>query len=96
MTDTITSLTLADVKAHCRVLHDDEDLMIQSYADAAVNEIARYIGATIDTNAIPADLALAVMEQVAHAYDYRADPEAKPGLTPAAARICARHRRVAL
>lgn len=96
MNDAITSLTLDDVKAHCRVLHDDEDLLIQSYTDAAVNEVQRYIGATIDTNAIPADLALAVMEQVAHAYDNRADPEAKPGLTPAAARICARHRRVAL
>lgn len=96
MTDAITSLTLDDVKAHIRVDGDYDDWMIQTYTDAAVNEVQRYCGITIDTQAIPADLALAVMEQVAHAYDHRADPEAKPGLTPAAARICARHRRVAL
>ena len=96
MTDTITSLTLTDVKTHIRVDGDYDDWMIQTYTDAAVNEIALYCGISIDVAAIPADLALAVMEQVAHAYDHRADPEAKPGLTPAAARICARHRRVAL
>ena len=48
-----------------------------------------------DTSAsVPDDLQLAVMEQAAFAYDHRGDVEAKPGLTPAAARICARHRRV--
>ena len=43
---------------------------------------------------VPDDLQLAVMEQAAFAYDNRADPDAKPGLVPAAARIAARYRRV--
>lgn len=48
-----------------------------------------------DTSAsVPDDLQLAIMEQAAFAYDNRGDAEAKPGLVPAAARICARYRRV--
>ena len=30
MTDRITSLTLSDVKAHCRVSFDDDDDLLQS------------------------------------------------------------------
>ncbi|MFV0297056.1 MAG: head-tail connector protein [Hyphomicrobiaceae bacterium] len=157
-------VTLAEAKAHCRVMHDDEDWLVQRYLLAAAHEIevhceialtrqtisltvevdgepiclpvgplapdavvtvngtgtsegiegGRYPRLTLapaitgtvqityeagfgDTSDdLPDDLQLAVMEQAAHAYDHRADPEAKPGLTPAAARICARHRRVAL
>lgn len=95
MTERLTNLTLDDVKMHLRVTHDDEDLLIQSLTHAAMNEIERYIGADLP-DPLPADLALAVMDQVAWAYDHRADEDAKPGLTPAAARICARHRKVAI
>lgn len=154
-------VSLADAKAHLRVLHDDDDLLIQRYVLAAAREIEAYceialtrqtiafvgmaqdgiltlpvgplaqdhaltvngvpvstgisggrypsvalpnvtgyVGITYsagfgDTSAlVPDDLQLAVMEQAAFAYDHRGDMEAKPGLTPAAARICARHRRV--
>lgn len=45
---------------------------------------------------VPEDLQLAVMEQAAFTFDHRADPDARPGLVPAAARILARYRRVAL
>lgn len=163
---TAAPVAFDDAKAHCRVLHDDEDLIIQRYLMAAAREVeahceialtrqtislgldadpgetislpvgplatdalvtadgipvdpldiegGRYPRLTLSdhsggwvqityeagfgdtSNNVPDDLQLAVMEQVAFAYDHRADPEAKPGLTPAAARICARHRRVAL
>ena len=156
-------VSLADAKDHLRVMHDDEDMLIQRYVLAAAREIEAYceialtrqtISLTVlaeggdiiplpvgplapdaevtvdgaplvngithgrwpvlmlpdwmtgpvavtyeagfgDTSAsVPDDLQLAVMEQAAFAYDHRGDVEAKPGLTPAAARICARHRRV--
>lgn len=48
------------------------------------------------SDSVPDDLQLAILEQVAWSYDHRGDADAEPGLTPAAARICARHRRVAL
>lgn len=156
-------VSLADAKDHLRVLHDDEDMLIQRLVLAAAREIEAYceialtrqtISLTVlaeggdiiplplgplapdaevtvdgaplvngithgrwpvlmlpdwmtgpvavtyeagfgDTSAsVPDDLQLAVMEQAAFAYDHRGDVEAKPGLTPAAARICARYRRV--
>ena len=96
MTERLTNLTLDDVKLHLRVEHDDEDLLIQSLTNAALSEIERYIGADLIVTELPADLALAVCDLVAWAYDHRADEDAKPGLTPAAARICARHRKVAI
>lgn len=49
-----------------------------------------------DARHVPDDLQLAIMEQAAFAYDNRADPDAKPGLVPAAARIAARYKRVRL
>lgn len=154
---------LADAKAHLRVMHDDDDLLIQRYVLAAAREIEAYCEIALtrqtiaawaevedatafhlpvgplapdsvvtvngfeavgtleigrwprvtlstpytgalhvtyeagfgDTSAsVPDDLQLAVMEQAAFAYDHRGDVEAKPGLTPAAARIAARYRRV--
>lgn len=96
MTDRLTSITLASVKDHLRIDHDAEDTLLQGYIDASLSEIERYIGADLDADAIHADLAFAVQEMVAFAYDNRANPDAKPGLTPAAARICARHRGVSL
>lgn len=156
-------VSLSDAKAHLRVMHDDDDLLIQRYVLAAAREIEAYTEIALtrqtitawaevedantftlpvgplapdavvmvngfeavgvlelgrwprlslstpytgalhvtyeagfgDTSAaVPDDLQLAVMEQAAFAYDNRGDTDAKPGLTPAAARICARHRRV--
>lgn len=162
-TPTLASpVDLRDAKDHMRVLHDDEDLLIQRYVLAAAREVEAYCeialtrqtisltvlpdygtvalpvgplapdanvtadGAALvngvtadrwpvlmlpdwmngpvrvtyeagfgDTSAsVPDDLQLAVMEQAAFAYDNRGDAEAKPGLVPAAARICARYRGV--
>lgn len=49
-----------------------------------------------DMGAIPADLRLAINDHAAMMYDARATGEAPQGLSVAAARIAARHRRVAL
>ena len=87
------TVSLIDAKEHARVLHDDDDLLFQRLIDAALVELARYICAPLP-DPLPADLAFAVCEMVGYAYDNRADPEAKPGLVPAAARICARYRSV--
>lgn len=161
-TPTLASpVSLTDAKDHLRVMHDDEDLLIQRYILAAAREIEAYCEIALtrqtislavlagevtalpvgplapdaevtanglplvssimpgrwpvlilpetmtglialtyeagfgDTSAsVPDDLQLAIMEQAAFTYDNRADPDAKPGLVPAAARICARYRRV--
>lgn len=45
---------------------------------------------------VPDDLRHAVMDQALGLHDWRGDSTNRPGLTPAAARICARHRRVSL
>lgn len=87
------TVTIADAKDHSRVLHDDDDLLFQRLIDAALVELAHYIAAPLP-NPLPADLAFAACEMVAYAYDNRADPDAKPGLVPAAARIAARYRGV--
>ncbi|MDR4306973.1 phage head-tail connector protein [Chelatococcus sambhunathii] len=44
---------------------------------------------------VPADLALAIADQVARYYDLRGSEDGKQGLSVAAARIAARYRRVA-
>lgn len=49
-----------------------------------------------DVASIPADLRLAIADQAAAFYDQRGADEARQGLTVAAARIAARHRRVAV
>lgn len=45
---------------------------------------------------IPADLQLAISDQAAAGFDQRGDTDAPQGLTNAAARIAARHRKVAV
>ncbi|MBU3028959.1 hypothetical protein [Paracoccus marinaquae] len=45
---------------------------------------------------VPDDLKLAVMDQASGIFDYRGDDTKRPHLTPAASRIAARYRRVAV
>lgn len=45
---------------------------------------------------VPPDLQLAIVDQALRLYDQRGDVDARPTLSPAAARIAARYRRVAI
>lgn len=68
-------------------------LMLNEWTDGPVT--LTYEAGFGDTAAsVPEDLQLAIMEQASFHYDNRGNADAKPGLTPAAARICARYRRV--
>ncbi|WP_157994740.1 head-tail connector protein [Paracoccus tegillarcae] len=175
---TAAPFELGDVKAHCRVMFDDDDWQIAQMADAAAREIEAHCGLALlaqritvtlgswccriplpigpiwtegltdhpltvelideagnvtphpagwwiegdrypvisltsmgqgqhlrisypagygtDHASIPADLQLAINDQAAAFYDQRGDTEGPQGLTNAAARIAARHRRVAV
>lgn len=53
-------------------------------------------GHGVDQPSIPADLQLAINDQASAYYDQRGDTDAPQGLTVAASRIAARHRRVAV
>ncbi|AUH34646.1 head-tail connector protein [Paracoccus tegillarcae] len=53
-------------------------------------------GYGMDQASIPSDLQLAISDHAAHLYDARALTEHKQGLSIAAARIAARHRKVAV
>lgn len=85
--------TVTDAKTYLRVAHDDDDQLIQTLLDASRAELAGYIGAELP-EPLPADLHMAILEQTARAYDHRGEQDAKPGLTPAAARIAARYKPV--
>ena len=91
----MTLPTLTDAKRYLRVDGDDDDATIATLLAAASAELARYIGAELP-DPVPADLQLAVLEQVAWHYDNRGTMDARPGLCPAAARIAARFRGVSL
>lgn len=62
-------LTLQEAKQAARVLHDDDDLLIQSYADAAQVWIERVTGAVFDP--APEDVKQIARLLVAHWYDNR-------------------------
>lgn len=66
------------------------------YPSIALPDVSELVAVTYQAGftTVPDDLQLAVLEQAAFAYDNRGTIDAKPGLTPAAARICARYRRV--
>lgn len=62
-------LTLDEARRAARVLHDDDDLLIQSYADAAQVWIERVTGAVFDP--APEDVKQIARLLVAHWYDNR-------------------------
>lgn len=39
-----TPISLAEAKDQCRILHDDDDLLVQSYLDAAVSHLDGWHG----------------------------------------------------
>lgn len=74
----VADIDLALVKQHCRVYHDEDDAIIQSYIVASVSAVNRdlekdwgWIEAKYDS--IPPELLLLVSLRVATIYEHRAD-----------------------
>lgn len=94
---TLANDLLTAAKLHLRVDFDDDDeglLLMLSTAAADVAAAAEY---TLPDDAVdlPDDLKLAICDQAAMLYDYRAGNTDRPaGLSLAASRICARYRGV--
>ena len=74
------------------VLH----LTDRQFMDSTSLVVSYPAGFGVTVEAIPEDLQLAVMDQAAKLYDLRGAEDAPQGLSLAASRIAARHRRVAV
>ena len=66
------TIELAEVKLHCRIDGDDEDLLIQAYIDAALEVCQKHIGKRFD-NGLEFTPAIKVgcMMFVSHLYENR-------------------------
>lgn len=71
------SLTLEEIKAHLRVLHSEEDTLIQRMADAATALVAVYLGDDLPTPT-PAPVEAAILLLVADLYENRERQTDKP------------------
>lgn len=60
-------ITLTQAKAHLRMDHDDEDALIQSYLDAALAHVAKYLGDDMP-DPVPAPVDAAVLLLAADLY----------------------------
>lgn len=63
-------VTLAEVKAHAYVEHDEDDGLFNGYIDAAVDYLAR-IGCLVDAEPLPAVLKQAALLLIGHWYANR-------------------------
>lgn len=84
MTETTAIVSLAEVKAHARVDHDDEDAGIAAMLAAAQRHMEAWVGPFADFGGdVPDDLKEALKMHVAHMYDCRHAAEADaPSLVP--------------
>ncbi|MFD1744056.1 head-tail connector protein [Rhizobium helianthi] len=66
-------VSLADVKEHLRLLHDDDDALIEDQIPAAVAHLETLLGYVIEEEftTVPDDLKQAVRALVAHWYENR-------------------------
>ena len=76
-----TEITLAEAKLHCRVDGSEEDALIQSYIEAALEVCQKHIGKRFDNGLefTPA-IKIGCLMYVSQLYEYRtmiADAEAK-------------------
>lgn len=67
------AVTLTDLKAECRVLHDYEDTLLERKLATAKLFVESRIGRTLDTftDGIPAPLDEATLKLAAHLYEHR-------------------------
>ena len=68
----------------------------RQFMDGKTLVVSYPAGFGVTVEAIPEDLQLAIMDQAAKLYDLRGAEDGKQGLSLAASRIAARHRRVAV
>lgn len=72
MTDTLSIVTLADLKAHLRVEHNDDDDQIVGMLEAARGYVESWCGPLDDiAGAMPAGLVHALKLYVCHLYENR-------------------------
>lgn len=70
-------MTLEEAKAHLRVTHDLENILIQGYLDAALAHVANYLGDDLPSP-MPAPVEAAVLLLVADLYINRERQTDKP------------------
>lgn len=94
----VSDLLIA-AKLHMRVDHDDDDSGVLLMLAAAAGDVEHAAEITLpeDSDDLPDDLMLAILDQAAMLYDARGGDTDRPaGLSMAAARIVARYRGVRL
>ncbi len=64
------TISIDTAKAHCRILHADEDALIAQYLNAAKGWLANYTGIDIETDT-PAEIDQATLLLVEHWYSNR-------------------------
>ena len=79
-------VSLEEVKDHIRILHDEEDSIIETYIEAASDAVRDVASGWDGADEVPARIKLAVLARVAAQYLSREEiPEGKgelPMLTP--------------
>lgn len=72
MTDTLDILPLADIKAHVRIDHDDEDADLTGLIETARGHVEAWCGPLDDfTDGVPPALVHAMKLYVGHLYENR-------------------------
>lgn len=75
----LSLVTLADIKAHCRIEHSEEDALLSLYGEAAEHSVLRYLNQTAPISDhdgtpfsdTPAPIRAAVLLHVGDLYEHR-------------------------
>ena len=71
-------LTLADVKLHCRIDHDDEDSLLGALIATATTAVADYMNVTTVAEPVPAPVKSAALLLVGSLYEQRESQGDRP------------------
>ena len=75
----LSLVTLADIKAHCRIEHSEEDALLSLYGEAAEQSVLRYLNQTAPItdhdgtpfSDTPSPIRAAVLPHVGDLYEHR-------------------------